>query len=89
MLQVPTPIQSWYIILELLLSEQERQSPWKIELSKHQNCRNGGILAGHCQNAVLRQSIARYLEPEINFTRYLSLIPFLSADSIERRTVEQ
>lgn len=55
MLYVPTPIQSWYIILGLLFSEQERQSPWDMELSKHQNRRNGGILAGRCQSAVPSQ----------------------------------
>ena len=75
-LHVPTPIQSWYIILGLLFSEQERQSPWEMEPSKHLNCRNGGILAGRCQSAVPRQSMARCIEPEINFPHYLSLTPF-------------
>ena len=88
-LHVPTPIQSWYIILGLLFSEQERQSPWEMELSKHQNCRNGGILAGRCQSLSTQTIHGKVYRTRNQFPTLPFADTFLSADSIEQQTVKQ
>lgn len=89
MLHVLTPMQSWYIILGLLFSGQERQSPWEMELSKHQNFRNGGILAGRCQSLSTQTIHGKVYRTRNQFPTLPFADTFLSADSIEQQTVKQ